>query len=190
MNKEKLIALGLSEEQATAVLEGFKGYVPAERFNEVNEAKKSAEAMIAERDKQLTELKKGMGDNEALKAQIDKLQEANKAAKEKFDADLKALKINNAIDTALVGSKAKNLKAARAMLDLEKISLDGDNVKGLDEQIKSLMSADDTKFLFDVGDAKLPTGTKAGERNTDTPKPVNEMNYSELANYLEAGGKL
>ena len=152
MNKEKLLALGLTEEQAKAVLEGFKGYVPPERFNEVNEAKKNAEALVSERDKQIEGLKKSTGDSEALKAEIEKLQGENKAAKEKYEADIKTLRINNAIDSALTKAGAKNLKAVRALLDMEKITLDGDEVKGIDEQIKGLSKADDSSFLFNVND--------------------------------------
>lgn len=192
MNKEKLIELGLSEEQATKVIEGFKGYVPPERFNEVNEAKKNAEALVAERDKQLTEIKKSAGNNEELKAQIEALQKENKAAKEKFESDLKTLKIENAINAALTANGAKNLKAARALLDLEKITIDGDEVKGVGDQIKALLADDGSKFLFDVkpADGGKPAGTKGAEGGKPVNKPVAEMNYSERVAYLAAGGTL
>lgn len=187
MNKDKLLELGLTEEQAKAVLEGFKGYVPPERFNEVNEAKKNAEALVAERDKQIEGLKKSTGDNEALKAEIEKLQGENKAAKEKYESDLRTIKINNAIDTALTSAGAKNLKATRALLDMEKITIDGDSVKGVDEQIKSLVKGEDTKFLFNDS---TPKGTKAGEpKPSDGNKPYSQMTYSERVAYIAAGGQ-
>lgn len=186
MNKNALIALGLTEEQATSVLEGFKGYVPPERFNEINEAKKAHEATIAERDKQLAELKKGLGDNDALKAQIEKLQAENKEAKDKYESDLTALKINNAIDSALIASGAKNVKATRALLDLEKIKLEGEEVKGVSEQIKALSEAEDTKFLFGSSN---PVGVKGGE-GSKNPKPVSEMTYSERLAHIANGGSL
>lgn len=191
MNKEKLIALGLTDEQATKVLEGFKGYVPSERFNEVNEAKKNAEALVSERDKQINDLKKAAGSNEELKKQIETLQAENKSAKEKYDADLKALKIDNAINSALTGAGAKNLKAARALLDLEKITLDGEEVKGISEQIKTLTADESTAFMFAVksNGGNTPSGMKAGEGGKPTSKPYSEMNYSERVAYLAAGGQ-
>lgn len=148
--KEKLIALGLTEEQVSQVLEQFKGYVPPERFNEINEAKKVAESAIAERDKQLNELKKGVGDNEELKKQIETLQAENKATKEKYESDIQTMRINNAIDSALTVAGAKNLKAVRALLDLEKIKVDGEAIVGIEEQLKGLTTSEDSKFLFNV----------------------------------------
>ena len=192
MNKEKLLALGLTEEQVKAVLEGFKGYVPPERFNEVNEAKKNAEALVSERDKQIEGLKKSTGDSEALKAEIEKLQGENKAAKEKYEADIKTLRINNAIDSALTKAGAKNLKAVRALLDMEKITLDGDEVKGIDEQIKGLSKADDSSFLFNVkdGEAKTPKGMKSpdGAGKPAGKKSYSEMTYTERVEFLAQGG--
>ena len=191
--KEKLIALGLTEEQANKVIETYKGYVPPERFNEVNEAKKNAEAQIAERDKQLETLKKSSGDMDALKAEIEKLQGENKAAKEKYESDLKELRISNAIDSALTASGARNVKAARALLNLEKIKLDGDKVTGIDDQIKALVSSEDSKFLFNVktnDKGGTPAGMKAGEGGKPANKPVSEMNYSERVAFLASGGTL
>lgn len=194
MNKEKLLSLGLNEEQATAILEAFKGYVPSERFNEVNEAKKRAEELVTEREKQIDSLKKSAGDNEALKAQIEKLQGENKAAKEKYESDLKTLRIDNAINAALTASGAKNLKAARALLNMDEISIDGENVKGIDSQIKKLIADESSSFLFNAKPAegaKTPAGMKAGEGSGKAiDKPVSEMNYSERVAYMANGGTL
>ena len=78
MKKEDLMKIeGMTEELAVKVakasLEELNAYVPKERITEVTEAKNNAEALVKERDKQLEELKKSTGDNEALKAQIEQL---------------------------------------------------------------------------------------------------------------------
>lgn len=162
MTKEELIALGLNDEQAGKVLEGYKGYVPKARFDEVNEAKKAAEDTVKERDKQLEDLKKASGDSEALKAQIAQLQADNKAAADKYAADLKAVQINNAVEKELTAAGAKNLKAVKALLEgLDKAELDGENVKGLADQIKKLKEEEGTKFLFEEKPGL--TGVKAGQ---------------------------
>lgn len=190
MNKEQLTNLGLTDEQVTKVLEGFKGFVPPTRFNEVNEAKKNAEALLAERDTQLAELKKGVGANEELQKQIETLQLENLKAKEKYEADVKALQISNVVERELMGAGAKNLKAVKALLNLDGAELDGESVKGLADQIKNLQKTDG--FLFDVKSNKetLPSGVVPAENKTTGTKPVAEMNYSERVAFLNAGGKL
>lgn len=186
MTKEELKALGLTDEQADKVIEGYKAYVPKSRFDEVNEAKKKAESTVAERDKQLEALKKAGGDADALKAQIEKLQGENKEAAKKYAADLKALQISNAVERALTAAGAKNNKAVKALLtDLDKAELDGEEVKGLAEQIKKLKEGDDTQFLF--AESKI-TGAKPGQKKDGAPsnKKPEEMTYSELAAYMAA----
>lgn len=57
MNKEDLLKLGLSEEQAEKVLsanaEQLKGFIPKSRFDEVNNTKKQLEKDLKDRDVQL-----------------------------------------------------------------------------------------------------------------------------------------
>ena len=190
MTKEELIALGLNEEQAGKVLEGYKGYVPKTRFDEVNAAKKAAEDTVKERDKQLEDLKKASGDSEALKAQIAQLQADNKAAADKYAADLKAVQINNAVEKELTAAGAKNLKAVKALLEgLDKAELDGENVKGLADQIKKLKAGEDTKFLFNEA-APGFKGAKAGSDPKGNPGAVTKeafakMGYKERVELME-----
>lgn len=169
MTKEELMALGLTEEQAAKVLEGYKGYVPKTRFDEVNEAKKKAETIVAERDKQLEALKKASGDAEALKAEIAKLQDENKAVADRYKADLKALLVNSIVERDLFKAGAKNIKAAKALIvDLDKAELDGENVKGLADQIKKLQEDEGSKFLFEDRGGQLK-GFVAGQKRDDAP---------------------
>lgn len=192
MTKEQLVAMGLSEELVNKVLEGYKGYVPKARFDEVNDAKKKAEDTIKERDGQLEALKKSGGDVEALKGEIAKLQTENKAAAEKAAAELKEVQISNAVEKALMGANAKNLKAVKALLNLDKAELDADgNVKGLKEQIEGLAKADDSKFLFAEanGGKTSITGVKpidgkdpAGGGDVD----ISKMTYSQMVEYQAA----
>jgi seryl-tRNA synthetase len=119
---------------------------------------------IGDRDKQLDDLKKSSGDNEALKKQITDLQTANKQAKTDYDANLKKLTLGGKIDVALMGAKAKNVKAVRALLDESKISLDGENVLGLKEQLEQVQK--DNPYLFGE-DQKNPPPPGGG----DPPKP-------------------
>ena len=116
MKKEDLLAMGLTEEQTDKVMDGLNGdFVTKSRFNEVNTELKAARTALSERDKQLEELKKV--DAAALQDQITQLQADNKQKDADYAAQLKALKISNAVELALTGAKAKNNTAAKALLD-------------------------------------------------------------------------
>lgn len=133
-----------------------KDFVARADFNAANEAKKTLDTQIKDRDKQLADLKKSSGDNEALKKQITDLQEANKTAKSDYDANLKKVTLDSKVETALLGAKAKNTKAVRALLDESKISLDGENVLGLKEQLEQVQK--ENPYMF-------------GEKQPDNPPP-------------------
>lgn len=149
--KKLLEAQGLTEAQIKAITEGvdanYKGWVPQHRFEEVNTAKKKAEDDLKERDKQLEDLKKSAGDNEKLQQQIKDLQDSNKVAKEKYDADVKELRIGTGIKLALAG-KVHDPDIVAGLLDKTKIELDdAGNVKGgLEDQLKALQTS--KAFLF------------------------------------------
>jgi len=155
MKKEDLVKLGLDDETAKKVAdasaEELKGFIPKARFDEVNTEKKTLETTLAERNTQLETLKNSTGDVEALKKQIETLQADNKTKDEAHAAEIKQLKLDTAIDSALTDAKAKNVKAVKALLELEGAELLEDGtVKGLTDQIKKLQGAEDSKFLFDT----------------------------------------
>lgn len=156
MKKADLVKLGLTEELAEKVAEAskeeFKGYVSIERFNEVNEQNKSLKAQTDSYEKQLKDFKSVAGDNEALKKKLEDAQAAVKQAKKDFAAEIRKMAINNAIEDALGKAKAKNSKAVRALLDMEKIDFDEETNKitGLSKQIEKLVESEDTKFLFEA----------------------------------------
>lgn len=174
MNKENLLKLGLSEEQAEKVLsanaEQLKGFIPKSRFDEVNNTKKQLEKDLKDRDMQLENLKNSSGDVETMKQTIENLQRDNKAAKDNFEAELAKFKLESAIDTTLLGSNVINTRAVKALLDMDKIKLDGDVLIGINEQIEALKNAEDSKMLFKVTETKQKepnfSGVKPGEGNT------------------------
>lgn len=192
MKKDELIKLGLTDEAAEKVAaasaEELKGFIPKARFDEVNTAKNHAEEQVKERDKQIEGLKAASGDAESLKKQIETLQAANKQKDSEHAAEIKKLKVDAAVDAALTAAKAKNLKAARALLDLDKAELSDDGtVKGLGEQIEKLKAGDDTKFMFDVSAKPKMKGAKTGEEGVedgDDKPDLSKMSYDELCAYL------
>lgn len=150
MNKEQFVAIGLTEDMATKAAEAsqteLKGFIPKTRFDEVNDAKKKAEDGLKERDTQIETLKKTSGDSETLKTQIEELQKANKAADEKYQADLKETRLSSAIKLALTG-KVHDDDLVAGLFDKTKLILGDDGkVTGLDEQLSSIKES--KAFLF------------------------------------------
>ena len=170
-----------------------KNFVARADFNTLNTEKKALADTVKERDKQLETLKASTGDVEALKTQIATLQTENTAATKAHEAEIKRLKIDTAVELALSAAKAKNVKAVKALLDLDKAELDADGtVKGLADQIKKLAEAPDSGFMFDTTKPKNDfKGFKPGESGDPAPdgkltlenfrklSPIERFNFSQ-----------
>ena len=202
MTRKQLEDLGLTKEQADSVMkingddiENAKSASAAEIKNLQTEVD-GLKTQVGDRDKQLETLKASAGDNADLKKQIEDLQTENATAKANHESELNQLKIDFAVEKALTGAKAKNIKAVKALLELEDAKLDKDgNVKGLAEQIEKLTSGDDTKFLFEAQkQTKQQQNFKgfqpgaSGEQKPGEGEKVDfsKMSYDELTAYMEA----
>ena len=165
-----------------------KGFVARADFNTLNTEKKALADTVKDRDKQLETLKDSTGDTEALRQQIAVLQEDNAASAKAYKAEIKRLKVDTAVDLALAAAKAKNAKAVKALLELDNAELAEDGtVKGLSDQIKKLVEAPESAFLFDTGKQQSFKGFKPGEGGDVPPaggKDPKDMTYDELCAYL------
>ena len=145
----------LADKELAVVNDG--SYIPRQKYtDEVKDLK----GLLKDRDKQLTELQGKAAGNEALQAQIQKLQDDNKTATESYDKKVAQLQFEHTVEKALSGAKVKNPKAVKALLDLEKIKLDGEKLLGFDDQIKALQTSDAYLFgeVTQVGGGTNPPG--------------------------------
>lgn len=172
MKKEEFVKLGVEEELAKkleeASLEELKEFIPKARFNEVNNENKKLKTDIADRDGQLETLKNSTGNVDDLKKQIEDLQKDNKAKDDAHAAEIKQLKVDNAVESALLSAKAKNSVAVKALLkDLDKAEISEDGtIKGLAEQIEALRKSDE--YLFEAKETKPQVkGAAPGESGND-----------------------
>lgn len=147
MKKEDLIALGLTEEQAQSVLDGFGQVIPKSRFDEVNNAKKTLEQQVADYETQLKDLQDKAKGNEELQTEITKLQEAQQQAKTQYEQQLQEERLNAAVKLSLAG-KVQDVDIVASLLDKAKIELDdkGAIKGGLDDQLTTLKES--KSFLF------------------------------------------
>lgn len=136
MERKFLEDLGLTKEQIDSVM--------TENGKDINKAKGDIESVkaelhtaketIKERDTQLENLKGSVGDNKELKLQIENLQTENKTTKENYEAEIKELKLSNAIKLAILDT-AQDVDLVTSLFDKSKLILSDDGkVTGLEEQ--------------------------------------------------------
>ena len=83
---------------------------------------------------------------------VEKLKKDASDWETKYNTDIAAVKLDNAVNMALVEAKAKNPKLAKAALDMSIIKVDGEKLIGLSEQLDKLKESD--SYLFDIEQKK------------------------------------
>lgn len=190
MKKADLVALaiGLTEEQLKKIEAAseneLKGYVEKTKYTELEAEKKQLTEGNTTLSKQLDEVKKNSGDNAELKKQIEEMQNTNKAREKEYTDNLAKIKLDNAVEIALMSSGAKNSKAVKALLNLEKAILGEDGkITGLEEQIKALKTAEDSSFLFAEA-PKVKGANPDGNPGKGAKVDFKNMTYSQIEKYL------
>lgn len=185
MNKEQLLSLGLTEEQAAAVAQGLENskMIPKTRFDEVNNAKKALEEQVNDFSKQLKSLQGAVKGNEELEATVKALQEAQNTTKVEYEQKLKDSKIDAAIKLSLVG-KVHDEDLIVGLIDRANIEVDDNyNVtKGLDDQLEALKGS--KSFLFKETaqeQPQQPTLYGVKPNGIDTPPATNISFGAQLA---------
>ncbi len=151
MKREFLKELGIEEETIDKIM--------AEHGKSVNDLKEKADKadtlesqiqdydqQIKDRDQQLKDLSKQAEGNEDLQQQIKDLQKQNEDTQKEWEQKLNDQKKEAKLELALKDAEAKNPKAVKALLNNDAITLDGDNLIGLDEQLNNLKESD--SYLF------------------------------------------
>lgn len=192
MKKAEFIALGISEELAEkaekASQEELKSYVEKSKHDEIAEENKTLKTQVTDRDKQLETLKASAGDNEELKKQIETMKQQNADQEKAHKAELAQIRLDNAIDAALISAGAKNGKAVKALIDVSKVKLGEDGkLIGWDDQIKAVQKSD--AYLFNAKQQNNFRGFQpgaSGEVRPDANVDMSKMTYEELAAYMES----
>ena len=115
--------------------------------------------------------------------ELEKLEaDAFQRGKAESEESYKKAETARLLDEALAKSGAKNKKAVKALLELDKITLEKDGLKGLSEQIEGLKKSCD--YLFE-GEAKKPQFT-AQSKGELTKNGFEGMSYKKrLKLFLE-----
>lgn len=151
MKREFLKNMELTDEQINAIMaeNGKDVNSLKEQVNSLTSEKDGLQSQLSDRDTQLKDLKGKVKDSDELTSEIDKLQKANKEAKEKYEADLTAQQKSFLVDKALTNAGARNAKAVSSLLDLDSVEVKDGQLTGLDDQLKALRESDGYMFKED-----------------------------------------
>lgn len=133
-------------------------------------------------DEQLSALEKGF---EEYEKEIEKITTEAKEKELHYEDKIKHIKIENQVNNALLSAGAKNIKAVKALIDLDNMEFDGEKLLGLEDSIRTLSQAEDTSFLFNqkTENQSFKGFTAGNSQNTYTDKKLEDMTYTELENY-------
>lgn len=160
MNKKELVALGIAEDVADQIVV-IHGKDIEKHKTAVDTSKSEAQTLkdqLAEANKQIESFKSM--DVDSIKKTADEYRVKYEQAEKDSNEKLAALKFDHALQGALVGAKAKNIKAVQALLtrDLLKLNDADGSISGLNEQLETIRKDNDYLFQNDNPPPKIVTG--------------------------------
>ena len=171
MDRGFLEEMGIEKENINKILdkyhEGIKEYKEsAEKVKTLEAETTSLKEQISQRDKDLKELKKV--DAKELETKIAELEEKNKTLQAESESKLLETRKNLMLENSLMKANVKNSKAIKGMLELDKITIDGDELSGLDDQIKALKESDSYLFNIEEPTKTIDLGSQhSSQKNED-----------------------
>lgn len=185
MKTEELKEVGLNDEQIAKV---FK--LRGKEVEDYNQLKNNFETLKTENENYKSQVEsaneqieafKDM-DIESIKASAEEYKNKYEQAQIKAKEDMDNITLNNAIDLGLVNAGSRNLKAAKALLDIDSLK-DSKNLNDdLKAQIDGLKESD--SYLFKGQEE--PKQRSMGKSGSLGDKELKDMTYEEM---LEANKK-
>lgn len=177
MKREELKELGLTDEQIGSIM-ALHGVTVNELNSRVSTAEQQAtqyQEQLEKNQNELNDFKANAKGNEDLTKQLEDLQSRFDEIKTSSEQQIADLKKSSAIDLALTQAGAKNIKAAKALLDSESLELKDEGLKGLDEQLAALKESDG--YLFGSNEPVPPN--PEGKKVTFGGNPSSGQNVEE-----------
>lgn len=137
MKREDITALGIEDKDVLDKILAINGA-------DIEKHKNQVQTLTAERDGLKTQLGEA---NTKLEGYDPEWKTKATQAQQEAEAQLAGMKLDFALDRALAAAKARDTVSVRAHLKTENLKLDGDQIIGLDEQLKTLQT--DKAFLFE-----------------------------------------
>lgn len=166
-----------------AIDESDKDKVPRSRLNDKIQDIKDLETELQTRNDQLNDLSVKAKGNDDLIQEIQTLKDTNAQQQKDYDDKFQQQAFDTKLTDALRNAKVRNPRAVKALLEADKIKLDGDTLLGLDDQLGALKESD--AYLF--ASEEIPPGLQGRTPHTPPNQPptgltkeqFNKMNYNE-----------
>lgn len=167
MKREFLKELGLEKEAVEQIMaehgkdvEGLK-----QQISTLETEKENLSGQLAEANQQMEDFK-GM-DIEGIQRAAEEWKTKAEAAEAKAKADVEKLQFEYALNTALAGAKAREPKAVAALLDMDGLKLNGNEIVGLKDQLEKLKTEKDFLFENDEKTPQIIRGTTGSASDED-----------------------
>lgn len=187
MKREELKELGLTDEQIGSIM-ALHGVTVNELNSRVSTAEQQAtqyQEQLEKNQNELNDFKANAKGNEDLTKQLEDLQSRFDEIKTSSEQQIADLKKSSAIDLALTQAGAKNIKAAKALLDSESLELTDEGLKGLDDQLAALKESDGYLFGQSEQVPPNPDGKKATfSGNASSGQNVEEDVFAKVLGVL------
>ena len=182
----------------TKIMVDDGNFIPKSRFDEVNESKKLLEGQIKAKDKELKDLGKKFEGNEDLASELATMKANSKKMEDDYKKQIADMQLNHSMEAVFNENKVKDAKLIKALLDMDKIKLDGDKLTGLDDQITALKESHD--YLFNIEQPPKGLGSNPNFRGMGgapgdgkiqiTKEDFAKMDYSDRVNLFNNNRKL
>lgn len=159
-----------------------KNFITKSRFNEINDKYKAEAEKSKTLQKQVDETKTMLEGSEEYKTKYESLNE-----KYSNDIQLKDKEIANTskrylLDQKLRESGARHTRLLMKEIDLDKITVENDNLLGFDSTLESLKK--DYSDMFEI--KKSTNNVNTGNNNLDNNEEFNNIDWAAKANeYLD-----
>lgn len=179
MKRKFLEELGIGKENIDKIM--------AENGKDIEKAKGELEAIETEKENLEEQLEKANEtieefkdmDIESIKAAAEDYKTKYEESKVEYEKELEKIKFNHTLEDALKGAKAKNVKAVKALLDLEGLKLNEGKIIGLDEQLENIKEENDYLFKTEEkkNDIKFTRPGKGSKPERITQEDFRQMGY-------------
>ena len=158
MKREFLEGLGLEKDTIDKIM--------TENGNDINREKAKADEYKAQLDSTKEKLKGFEGiDVAQLQSEITKLNGDLATKDAEYKAKIADMEFSSVLDGAINGSKAKNSKAVKALLDLDKLKASKNQTEDINTALEALKKSDSYLFGSDEPVNNPVVGNTSGDGN-------------------------